>query len=376
MSAEPAGRLHHIDSLRAVAALLVLYMHVSESFRGLSPETESSRWLYDVAFLFDAGRIGVVAFFMISGFVIPFSARPDRPAAGWDFAIKRLFRIYPAYWLSVFAGAFACYWLWGRSFGLQDVLVNLTLMQDLVGVPSAQGLYWTLLVELTFYAICLAFLLSGKIRDYAYIGGFATALALVVLVALTAKGPGNPILGFNVIQWFVHLSIMTTGTLFRAWYDGELRTRGPRLLLWALLAFYLIGFPAISTLFADLPWRYTVPYSIGVLLFVVGSTVVRISHPLMSWLGQISYSIYLFHAAVFYPLLWLLLQLPTDAWWRTRHLGFYLGLNVLLTVLLAGLVYHFVERPAIEGGRRVARWVAARKERRVRSAPPIEENAG
>lgn len=59
---------------------------------------------------------------MISGFVIPFSARPEQPAAGWDFAIKRLFRIYPAYWLSVFAGAFACYWLSDRPFGLREIL--------------------------------------------------------------------------------------------------------------------------------------------------------------------------------------------------------------------------------------------------------------
>lgn len=374
--AESTSRLRHIDSLRAIAALLVLYMHVSESFYRLSPQTESSRWLYDLAFTIDAGRIGVVAFFMISGFVIPFSARPERPAAGWDFAIKRLFRIYPAYWLSVFAGAFACYWLWDRPFGPREILVNLTLLQDLVGVPSAQGLYWTLIVELAFYAICLAFLLSGNIRNDRCIGFFAAGLASVVLLSLIATRSGTAPFGFNVIQWFVHLSVMATGTLFRAWYDGGLRDRVSRGLLWTLLAFYLAGFPLLSTLLAGLPWRYTVPYASGVLLFVLGTAVVRISHPVMAWLGQISYSIYLFHAVVFYPLLWLLLQLPADAWWRTRHLGFYLGLNAVLTVLVSTLVYHCVERPAIDYGKRVARWVAARRAPDGSPMGTVQERAG
>lgn len=374
-SAAAAGRLRHIDSLRAIAALLVLYMHVAESFYRLSPETEGSRWLYDFAFLIDAGRIGVIAFFMISGFVIPFSARPERPAAGWDFAIKRLFRIYPAYWLSVFAGAFACYWLWDRPFGLREILVNLTLLQNLFGVPSAQGLYWTLIVELAFYAICLAFLLSGNIRNDRSIAFFAAGSASVVLLWLIATASGTALFGFDVIQWFVHLSVMATGTLFRAWYDGGLRDRVSRALLWALLAFYLAGFPLIATLFADLPWRYTVPYAMGVLLFVLGSVVVRISHPVMAWLGQISYSIYLFHAVVFYPLLWMLLQLPVEAWWRTRHLGFYLALNTVLTVLVASLVYRFVERPAIEYGKRVARWAAARRAPFADAGLPFRERA-
>lgn len=374
--AESTSRLRHIDSLRAIAALLVLYMHVSESFYRLSPQTESSRWLYDLAFTIDAGRIGVVAFFMISGFVIPFSARPERPAAGWDFAIKRLFRIYPAYWLSVFAGAFACYWLWDRPFGPREILVNLTLLQDLVGVPSAQGLYWTLIVELAFYAICLAFLLSGNIRNDRCIAFFAAGLASVVLLSLIATRSGTAPFGFNVIQWFVHLSVMATGTLFRAWYDGGLRDRVSRGLLWTLLAFYLAGFPLLSTLLAGLPWRYTVPYASGVLLFVLGTAVVRISHPVMAWLGQISYSIYLFHAVVFYPLLWLLLQLPADAWWRTRHLGFYLGLNAVLTVLVSTLVYRCVERPAIDYGKRVARWVAARRAPNGSPMGTVQERAG
>lgn len=353
-----SDRLLPVDALRAVAALLVVWMHVSESFHGLSPQTEASRWLYDVAALLDIGRVGVVTFFVISGFVIPFSVQPDRPRAGWDFVVRRAFRIYPAYWLSVAAGAYACHWLWGREFSISEFLVNLTLLQGFVGVRSAQGLYWTLGVELVFYAVCLVFLLTGSIRNYRRIALFSTTLTLVVAVSLVIRALGRPALGFDVLPWFVYLAIMSMGTLLRAWHDGELRERIPRACLWGLLAFYLAAFPLLSTWAAKLPWQLTVPYSIGVAIFVLGMTVVRITHPVMAWLGRISYSIYLFHAAVFYPMLWLLLRLPVDAWWRTQHLAFYLALNAVLTVAVASVVHALVEKPGIRLGRRVARAVA------------------
>ncbi len=55
----------------------VLWLHVSNSYRGLS---SGSEWLDWFISNIDVGRIGVVVFFLISGFVIPFSIRPDSAA--------------------------------------------------------------------------------------------------------------------------------------------------------------------------------------------------------------------------------------------------------------------------------------------------------
>jgi len=109
----PAGaagrgvRLRYVDALRGIAALLVLALHVANHYHALSPATAAhGRWLNDFAANLDIGRIGVVVFFLISGFVVPFSIHAESAAPVRGFAIRRLFRIFPAYWLSVPLAAF------------------------------------------------------------------------------------------------------------------------------------------------------------------------------------------------------------------------------------------------------------------------------
>jgi peptidoglycan/LPS O-acetylase OafA/YrhL len=81
---------------------------------------------------------------------------------------------------------------------------------------------------------------------------------------------------------------------------------------------------------------------------------VRIETKLTDWLGRISYSIYLFHPIVFQPIyLWLMGQ-PFGSPFRTEHLAIYLAANVALTLVVASLVYRFVEQPAMRLGHRFA----------------------
>ncbi len=93
------ARYAHIDALRAVHVLLVIWMHTSEVFVPVALPSLQGR-LHDVAYSFDFGRIGVVVFFIISGFVIPASLRGPRGEDCRQFLIRRLFRLYPLCWLS------------------------------------------------------------------------------------------------------------------------------------------------------------------------------------------------------------------------------------------------------------------------------------
>lgn len=354
-------RLRHIDALRAIAALLVLWRHVADAFVGLGPGV-SGRWMAEWSAALDFGRVGVVAFFLISGYVIPFSIHPERPAPVGTFLIKRFFRIYPAYWLSIPLGAFATCWIWGLPFGLREFLVNLTLLQDLVGVRAALGLYWTLLVEWAFYLLCVLLLVSGsfgKPRRWLLLSAAFTAVYSVEILVHWMSGAST--IGSPLAFGFLNLSLMLLGALYRRTLVDEedddrlLRNGVLALLVWHLLVLPLCVTSAVGTI-----GNATIPYAFGLLLFVGGVSFVRIRSRLTDWLGRISYSTYLFHPVVFMLLLWWLQRFPVQSAWRSQHLGVYLLANALITVAFAALVYHWVERPGIALGQRIARRWSAR----------------
>ena len=98
------GRINHVDSIRGIAALLVVYMHVSEVFIRQFPAVKGNgTLLYDIARSVDFGRIGVIAFFAISGFVICSSLKGERGFVAAKFLVSRFFRSYPTFWFSIVA---------------------------------------------------------------------------------------------------------------------------------------------------------------------------------------------------------------------------------------------------------------------------------
>lgn len=357
------SRLRYIDALRGIAALLVVWLHVVQSYVNLDPKSEmGGRYLYTIAQNFDVGRIGVILFFLVSGYVIPFSIPRDRASPIGQFLIKRFFRIYPAYWLSVPLGAAVVYWLWGQPFSIRELLVNLTLLQDVFGVRAAQGVYWTLLVELGFYALCSILFLANSLYNPMHIGVLAMVLGFVHSLSALLIWLGIPLIGLTPTFWCLHLSLMLCGTLYRhcTLQRSGVRSRA-HLVLLGLLIYYLVVFPA-GAIWANGFFRnYVVSDAFGVLLFILGTTVIRIETRATDQLGAISYSIYLFHLVAYYPIFrWLTLQ-PASSPWRSQHLGLYLLGNIMLTIMLASVVYRFVEQPSIRFGHRCAqRWARRR----------------
>ncbi|HBO3937279.1 TPA: acyltransferase [Pseudomonas aeruginosa] len=360
-------RFAHIDSMRAIAALLVVWLHTSEEFIKLATPSVQD-YLYSIAYLPDFGRIGVVLFFAISGFVIPSSLRGERLDACRTFLVKRLFRLFPLYWLSIPLGVLTSWTIWGKDLSATAIAWNLSMVQEAAGYPSAQGLYWTLQTELVFYGLCVLLFAVGLLRSALFLGALVLALTAICLLPILLPFLGLPVTwraSPTMAMLSLHLGVMFWGALFRLWYDGKPMHPLARLSVfgfvgcWVTLGLAGVLYHLLIAANIDLV-RFGVPYASGVLLFAVLATVVRIRAGWLVWLGTVSYSIYLFHPVVMYAVSWAI-QVQAVGWLLGWPIGAYMLVAVMGTIALSALTYRFVEVPAMNLGESLAR--------RWRSAP-------
>lgn len=358
-SSDAPARYDHIDALRAIAALLVVWLHVCEDIAA-----PGSRWLADLALPLNVGGIGVMLFFMISGFVIPASLRADAPR-GTElrrFVVRRFFRLYPAFWLSIPVALIGMWWLWGKQVSWSTLLANLTMAPQPFGREPIEGLYWTLLTELVFYLLCVGlFALRSLHRPLAL--ALISLLFAMLHMACTIDGFRA---GFGPLEFVfytempMHLSLMFAAAMLRQWYDGMLPSGTARSLLlfvfglWAVFAVWVGIDPHRTGNFVIEYVHIESSRAIGVVLFVVCAFWLKPTWPPLVALGRASYSLYLLHRPIISMLLWLAAAWPAFAW---LHADLLISLSVVLvlSIAAAGLAYRYVEVPFIELGRRLSR---------------------
>jgi peptidoglycan/LPS O-acetylase OafA/YrhL len=93
-------------------------------------------------------------------------------------------------------------------------------------------------------------------------------------------------------------------------------------------------------------------YAIGLWVFFVFGFGVLIRSPLATWMGRISYSLYLQHLAIIYGLLWLTV---TFGWAGQIGVWGWLVLSLGLTIGVATVSYKVVEAPSIALSDRLTR---------------------
>lgn len=155
-------RVNEIDLLRFFAALAVVFFHYA--FRGYAADGMSVMPYPLLASTFKYGYLGVELFFMISGFVILMTAAGGSLRG---FAISRIVRLYPAFWACCTITFLVIVFFGEPHFtaSIGQYLVNMTMLSDFVGVPSIDGAYWSLFVEIRFYALVAIVLIIGRIHQ-------------------------------------------------------------------------------------------------------------------------------------------------------------------------------------------------------------------
>ncbi|HEX9214892.1 MAG TPA: acyltransferase, partial [Bradyrhizobium sp.] len=320
-------KLEGLQAARAVAALSVAYFHSYIALRGF-PEAAQ----LPIGALKDRGYLGVNFFFAISGYVICLvAAKPTfEPTV---FAIKRLFRLYPMYWIAMMIIA-AMIGL-GRYSpqSLDHFLYSMTLLPQ-QGAPAYDP-SWTLEREMVFYV------LAAIVVPFAGARGLA-----VVLATLAACGWyfGNP--------WSFHLISTTQADFLAGVLVFLVRERAKLLGAVVPIAIGCAGLWFSRT--HELP--FLVPASMAIVL--LGMTQLRLpwERPPFRWvvaIGDVSYSIYLLHYIVFYWSAFTSARLPWTLpdWlcepWR------YLALA--LCCLISSVTWRYIEFPAIRFSERIAR---------------------
>lgn len=264
-------RLGTLDALRGLAALAVTWFHMTNTYDPASWARKSG----------DFGWTGVDAFFVISGFVIPYSLyRADyRFAHVWRFLARRLVRLEPPYLLSI-AAVIALQFLSEALPGFRGKVLHydplMVASHLLYLIPFTRFdwinvVYWSLAYEFAFYILMALFFPLLSKRHLAW-------SVLAVFAAWTAK---HGLTG----QWDSRVLLFALGISTARHFMGRDSLR----------AFFL----CLGTTALAIAW-------IGDLTSAVAGTATALviafarfkpPAPLVA-LGSISYSLYLLHVPV------------------------------------------------------------------------------
>ncbi|HET9159111.1 MAG TPA: acyltransferase [Caulobacteraceae bacterium] len=325
--------------LRAIAALMVVALHacIQAGPFGGRP--------------FPLGNAGVDIFFPISGFVMVVSTegRAASFGAAGRFALARILRIVPIYWLvsavkvtlmAVRPGSLAPLGIKAIAGALLFIPLHLS-SGELAYPPVKPG--WTLNLEMSYYLLIVAVMpFSRRIAVW-------TPLAIIgVVTASRLAAPHFPPLtgelgwGSPLALEFAAGMILGQLTLSRAW-----RGRWPLLALAAGLAIYAFA----PTSAGSNEWTRALGWGVPGLLFLWAAVGAEPFLRAGGWtripklLGDASYSIYLTHALT-QPIITAALgrQIVSFAGWPA-----FVAVQIIAPTLMAVAFHKLVERPLTRG---------------------------
>ena len=292
-------RITHLDGLRGVAILAVIFFHSFHRWSDIVPYQQSQALSVITAPLW----LGVELFFAISGFVIFMSLERSRSLL--QFATNRWLRLFPAMLIAsllVFATiSFFPY----RPAGMPNpvdlipglVFIRPEILNAITGLEmhSLENVFWSLYVEVIFYAVAAFSYFVLKDRQLFTIVAIYLAYLALLCASLLMPDAGSLLLarkasyaiGFTHYGWFL------VGIYSYAWYRDQDEKH--------FLIAAMLGMLVTVQLFAEEPVGiYAIFMSlllVCVFLFAIHDpTFARLlSQPSLLYIGAISYPLYLIH---------------------------------------------------------------------------------
>ncbi|KAA5533649.1 acyltransferase [Taibaiella lutea] len=371
------NKINSIQYLRAIAVLLVVFNHLFfiRDYIGIKREASMLN-------LQGFGAIGVDIFFVISGFIITYTASQKKGIEGAiDFAKKRFIRIAPCYYIAssflVLRIAISHFF---HAASTADTLNTSTLLKTVTILPVFdKGFFqtpillvgWTLSFELLFYVIfSLLILFTLKNRE-------TYLLAIIVLLGLTGtifpvhqvqlKFITNPIIlefAFGVLICIMYRKIKAVS------FNINVGILIVSLLMF--LALILFGYGDIRLVYkitdGDLAplrvllWGIPSAFFAASIIFIGKSNPYKIrENRLLLFIGEASYSLYLVHEYSFSFLTRVIIYFHL----QQMNIILFIAISIM-TALLSGALFHIIiERPLIRWLNKI--FISKKKHERILS---------
>ncbi|HVV80404.1 MAG TPA: acyltransferase [Pseudolabrys sp.] len=328
------ARVQALDLLRLVAVLGVVLFHYG--FRGPTAFNVTHVAIPELAWIGRYGFLGVPIFFVISGFVIAYSAVGRTATA---FAIARFSRIYPCF-LFCMTLTFSALLAFGPPHfeaTFAQWAANLFIAATALRETYMDSAYWSLVVEVTFYG-WVTILLAAKVFPRRIDAIVLTWLCLSMANELTAD---NQIVSRIFLTDFS--GFLATGLLIHELYRGRRD----------LMLQCLLGLSVATALFQalhNLRWLrdrdnvfddwVVATICLGSILLIITATRIRrlpIPASVVFAIGGVTYPFYLLHQQLGYTILELM--------GPVRYPRVSVVVILLAVAALSWLTWRFVERP-------------------------------
>jgi len=329
-----AARVQALDLLRLVAVLGVMLFHYG--FRGPTAFNATYVAAPELAWIARYGFLGVPIFFVISGFVIAYSAE-GRTAT--TFAIARFSRIYPCF-LFCMTLTFSTLLVFGPlhfEATFAQWVANLIIAATALRETYMDSAYWSLVVEITFYG-WVTILLAARL--------FPRRIDAIVLTWLFISMANELTADHQIISRIFltdHSGFLATGLLIYELHRGRRD----------MMLQCLLGLSVATALFQalhNLRWLrdrdnvfddwVVATICLGSILLIIGATRIRrlpIRSSVVFAVGGVTYPLYLLHQQLGYTILeWI---------GPTSHPRVLIAVILLAIAALSWLTWRFVERP-------------------------------
>jgi len=331
-------RIRYLDGLRGIAAFTVMVFHITMNNNWVLEKNPASlnRTLDVLECILFNGKASVALFFVLSGFVLTIPFKEGKVNLK-NFYVRRLFRIYPAYFVAIIFAFLLMKESWKTFF--DELFFIRTSYYQLIPVA------WSLRIELIYSILfpALVFILKKNKK-----------VALPVLLALVC---------FFDILYLLHF---TLGIMLCLWYDDiiALPIRKTGLWLLAVIGFLLYNSYYILSLtsYADYQNNFNLYFTAGlgaaILLVIVFKSIALqniLQRKAPLFLGKISYSLYLVHTLVLhvYNTFSTAVESQLHSALAMRLISY--PFTICISVFVGYFMSRYIEAPAIRWGKELTK---------------------